>query len=234
MDEVRHAASSSGDGLALAQAQAQLIGLGRLHHRLAHAQGASLVSIRAEIAASVAVTQSFLQQARAVATIAQAADVALEAASGAARRDVNVFVHDFYERRVFEKDLHFTSPEDEEAYRRREAEHQRAINEAQAEHTPEGDLRAIQLAKEQLKDAGAHGATASEEYQKDWNALNRSGNDLAAQLAAKTQTRADQVAPDPLDDVKASFRTTGVVVADQNQQGHGVSATGAALYIGRA
>jgi hypothetical protein len=69
-----------------------------------------------------------------------------------------------YERKIFEPYLHFTSKEDEDAYRKREAETKRAIEDALKLNTPEGNLRAAELSAAQLKDAGAHGADKSPDY----------------------------------------------------------------------
>lgn len=243
LTELRRAASAGGDATPLLQADAQREGLGRLLHRIAQAHGAGLVSIRAEVSAFVAAAQAVAQQARTVAATAQAAEVALHAASAAARQEITSFVHDFYEKKIFDPYLRFASVEDEEAYRKREAERREAIDKALAEGTPEGNLRANQLAIDQLKDAGAHGADQSPDYQPSIDRLEASGGVLETQIAAANGSeRAGIVAKrgsrlaaaegpveeKPCDvalaaDLLASLRESGMTTSDDNQSGHGVT-----------
>jgi hypothetical protein len=158
----------------------------------------------------------------------------LHEASEAAHHKVATFVHDFYVRKIFDPYLRFGSPEDEAAYRKREAERERAIKEALAEGTPEGNLRASQLAVEQLKDAGAHGADRSPQYQPALDALMTSGADLKSQLAGKHRGVAQEawaeslaqegaVAPELPPELLSAFRATGTTIPAQDQQGHGVT-----------
>jgi ribosomal protein S14 len=215
LEEMRRAASASGDGLALSHAQAQLMGLAHLQKRLTHAQGASLLSIRAEIAASVAVTQSFLQQARAVITLAQTAELALQAASDAAHHQVTSFVADFYDKEIFEPYLRFASPEDERAYRQREEERHRAIEQAQREGTPEANLRALDLSRAQLNDAGAHGADRSPDYQRQMHSLDAARENLAGAISRQSEgaSRPISATADPLDDVAPAPGITAQALA---------------------
>ncbi|MDO8381026.1 hypothetical protein [Phenylobacterium sp.] len=223
-----------GDGAGLAAADNQLQGLSRLQQRIAQAGPGSLASIRAEVTAYVAAAQVITNQALASAATAQSAEVALHAASETARREVTSFVDDFYGKKIFDPYLRFGSAEDEEAYRKREAERERAIKEALALGTPEGTLRAVELSKDQMRDAKDHGADRSAEYAPRWNSLETSERELTAATATtKTASRSDAPTVDPLDaveptaniapDLIAAFKRTGVVVADQSQEGHGVA-----------
>lgn len=196
---------------------------------MASSHGGGLVSIRAEVAAFVAAAQVIANQAVASAATTQTAEAALHLASEAARREVTSFVQDFYEKKIFDPFLRFASPEDEDAYRKREADRERAIKEALALGTPEGNLRAANLSMAQLRDAGAHGADKSPEYARIWSSLDAPTSDLKAQLAVRPETEASIVPAaeavkgvDPVDPI-AVLRAAGVAVADQTQEGHGVT-----------
>lgn len=237
LEILRHAATVGGDTASLAMAQNQLSRLGGLHQRVEQMQGGGLAAIRAEVMATVAVSQTMSQQARISTVSAQAAEAALHAASEQAHRNVTTFIHDFYERKIFDPYLRFASPEEEEAYRKRETERELAIKTALAEGTPQGNLRASDLAIAQLEDAGAHGADASPQYQSSMARLRDGRAALAREMGVEPQTVGPAPTPpaDPLADIEASvaipgdvlaaLRATGVVVADQSQTGHGVNAT---------
>ena len=105
--------------------------------------------------------------ASSVAGAAQAAatdagQITLAEASQNARAAVTDFTNDYFRDRKFDAYLTFKSEEDEREFRKREAERQRAIEEASALHTPAGDARALELSRAQLEDAGAHGAHSSD------------------------------------------------------------------------
>lgn len=239
---LRHAAAMSGDGAALTVAQNQMSRLSGLQHRVEHASGGNLVAIRAEVMASVVASQTLAQQARSTVAGAHAAETALHAASKAAHREVQSFVHDFYERKIFDPYLHFTSPEEEAAYRQREKEHQRAIKDAVAEGTPEGTLRATGLARAQLLDAGAHGADRSPDYQRALDALDAVEHPLERALGRSSeQARTDaDLTLSPSEkalvssDILNALRATGAGLADERRIGHGVNvAMGPETNLGR-
>lgn len=225
---LRHAVAMSGDGATLAAAQGQMSRLAGLQHRIEHAHGGGLTVIRAEVMASVAASQTLAQQVRSTVAIAQAAEVALHAASAAARREVASFAHDFYERKIFDPYLRFASPEEEAAYRQREEAYQRAITAASAEGTPEGNLRATRLAIAQLEDAGAHGADASPDYAPTLAGLRTAERGLAGELARSSPAQRTVEAGEPpasnvngitasttIDaELLAQLRGTGMVVAE--------------------
>lgn len=202
----------AGDGAALAAAGNQLQGLSQLQNRIARADGAGLASIRAEVTAFVAAAQVIANQAMASAATTQTAEAALHLASEAARREVTSFVEAFYEKRIFDPFLRFASAEDEEAYREREERRKHDIKEALGLGTPAGTLKANRLSREQMLDAGAHGADASPDY-----APMLAQQDASIERLAGAIDRAAAQAPNEVDaalgDVPASSIPTGDPVA---------------------
>lgn len=232
--------SGASDSTALAQTMAQLGGLTGLERQIAHAGGKDLASIRNEVSAYVAATQTFLQQtsqAGAKETGAQA----LNAASAAARQSVADFTKAYYEQRIFDPYLKFASVEDEEAYRRKETERQHAIEKALAEKTPEGDLRASKLATEQLKDAGAHGADQSPAFQTMLDSMNQSTANLEKQINGSKVAQARTMHANELDEVPAKAASSDILAglksltfSDSETTGHGVPERAAKQSPGRA
>lgn len=227
---LRDAAAMGGDSAALVAAQSQLSRLGGLQQRIDHLPNGALAAIRAEVMASVAASQTLAQQTRTSVASAQAAEVALHAASAEAHRVTGDFVRDFYERKIFDKYLDFASPEDAQAYREREEARRKAIEEARALGTPEGELHALRLTKEQLLDAGRYGAAQSPDYQPMLDRIDGALRPLEQAVGAQPvrrqeaeaafdSTEAALVSPD----IIAVFRANGAGVADQTQTGHGVT-----------
>ncbi len=159
--------------------------------------------------------------------------IALQQASSAARATTTSFVRDYYDNHIFDSYLHFASTEDEEEYHRREEQHKKDIEKAQAEHTPQGDLKALDASIEQMKDAGAHGAGKSAEFQSRLKFMVEKRNSLSGQLSKQEPTKETPPA-DPLAAVKpdasvpsdliAGLRAAGVAIPNQNGTGHGVTA----------
>jgi hypothetical protein len=229
IEDLRRAAIAGGDAGALGQAEAQLGRLGTLARRLEQAGPGGLAALKAEVLAANFAAQALAQQSRTVAATAQNTEVALHAAQHDARKAVDDFTRDFYERKIFEKDLRFASEEDERAYREREEQRRREIEKARAEGTAEGDLRAINLSREQLEDAGAHGADRNPAYHRLHGSLSAKEAALKHALAAQPHARAAQ--EDPLaasapvalpGDLLATVRSTGMQLSEG--QGHGVTA----------
>jgi len=198
-----------------------------------------VTALRANILSAVADIRAYTSEVRNSATAAQNTStqtmtVALQQASAASRTTTAGFMHDYYDRRVFDPYLRFASTGDEEEYRRREDERRRAIEKALAEHTPAGELRAANLAIDQLHDAGAHGATRSPAYKRWEDDLCAKRDRLRSAIAGRTNEKAVQEASQAVDAAKpnvavspellAGFRASGVVVADQNGTGHGITA----------
>jgi uncharacterized protein YukE len=239
LDALRRADTSYLHQDILSQGASKLHALNALRDQLVGG-AKDVTALRASVASAVADIRAYTSSARDAASAAQgsptqAASLALQKASEAAHDTAAGFMHGYYDRRIFDPYLKFASVNDEEEYRRREDERKRAMDKALAEKTPEGTLRANQLALEQLKDAGAHGADKSPEYQRWVSKLESSSSTLSSKIeqhAADISKSAK--ASDPLDTVKpeaavspdlvASLRAAGVIAADPNGSGHGVTA----------
>ena len=235
---LQHAA---GNSALTEELQSQLQVLHGLSQFLSTAHGASLYQIRAEVATSVAASRSISQQAQGVVTAAQAGEAAdrmteLATARDDARRTTGDFLRDFYERRVFDPYLHFSSEADEHAYREREAERKQAIEDAKAENTPQGELKANGIALDQLNDAGEHGAKNSPDFQRRHDQLSASYKALSGMLKDDNGKAAEPSLPAPVDpSVLAALKSARVMLADQTQEGHGLSANASSeTVLGRA
>lgn len=186
------------------------------------AQGGDVATLRAAVRASTEAVQSLTGQTRTASASGHAAEVALHQAVGQARRTTDAFLHDFYERRIFDPYLSFASPEEEQAYRDREEARQRAIEEARARGTPEGDLLALRLGREQLEDAARYGADQSPAYAGLYAEVSSAERDLRAAVEPEQRQRST-AALDGMDatseplvspDVLASLRNAGVTMTD--------------------
>jgi hypothetical protein len=220
-----------------AQSSVKLQHLNRLREQLVG--GAKDVpALRASIASAIADARLSVSDGRNgianAPTASQMAAANLYAASQGARAEVNHFMDDYYKRRAFEPYLHFASEKDEEEYRRREEERRLQIEKAQKENTPESNLKATNLAIEQMQDAGAHGADRSPQFKSDLDSLKAQKTRLEAALhekpavqettTAKTDKTQDQASPAVSNDAIASLKAAGVVIADQSAEGSGVTA----------
>lgn len=235
--------NDGGSVLADGQLRRQL--LTNLERSLASGASLSGGSIRNEIAAAIAVTANLGEQARQ--SINQRGSVDLATAQARTRATVMEIGRDIYERRIFDPYLRFASAEDEEAYRRREEENRRAIADALAENTPQGDLRAARIMDRQLQDAGAHGADASPEFRRlvDRNSDNigRLENAMGGQQSGRTgqpseqQANAEPPAPasaEQLASVLATFRAAGIDGGlPAHHAGHGLTVDNSAPDQGR-
>ncbi len=234
--------SSPSSAAQLARGESQLARLNALREQLlGGAEGVSLATLRADISAAIAATHAYASEARGAVADAQGsatAQVALQQASAAARASVTDFTRAYYEKRIFDPYLQFASAEDEEAYRRREEEHRRAIAEASNEHTPQGDLRATDLSIEQLQDAGRHGADRSAEFKPMLADLKQRRQALANAITPSVAPEApsNDVAPTPSSmmpaaaanpalpaELLASLRAAKVSVTPSHVDGPGVS-----------
>ncbi|MBI1262772.1 MAG: hypothetical protein GC184_13720 [Rhizobiales bacterium] len=250
LDAAQHALESQLEGLrssgALSGGDMQEQGSARLKHLnflrdqlVSGANGLPLAALRAEITSAVSDIRAYTSDVRAASTSPAsdraATETSLQQASAEAHRAVGDFMHDFYDRRIFDPYLKFASEKDKEEYFRREETWKQEIEKARAEHTPEGELRASDMAIEQLEDAGAHGADRSSKYKSTLSTLRAQRERLSQQLGKTTKTKddhetakadpADNVQPDqhvPAD-VIASLRASGVTGAQQNDDGHGLT-----------
>lgn len=205
-----------------------------LKRQLTTAGVKQLAAISTEIAQVVASASSTARAAQQAST--GSGQIAPGQASQMVREAVADFEDDYFKKRKFDAYLQFTSEEDERAFRERERERQAEIQKALAQHTPEGDLRAGMLAEEQLRDAGAHGADRSPDFQPLLDKVASSNAALATQVEATNGKRAEAGAPqkaDPLDapagassippELLASLRASGLKVPDQEGTGHGIA-----------
>lgn len=123
--------------------------------------------------------QSVVQSGQATALLTQVAVQSgsagrmenLAAASAATRDETRTLAHDVFGRRIFAPYLRFESSEDEEAFRKREAEARKYIEAQLARGTPEGNINAGGGMLGHMLDAHAHGAGDSPEFMPRWNAL---------------------------------------------------------------
>ena len=218
-DLERAIAELTRSGASAGTAQNQLQALAKLQRQIGDAGGTALASLRAEIAATVSESRAIVQQGANAARGAEAAEIeALATASAAARATAQSFAHDFYERKIFDPYLRFSSAEDEAEYRKREEANRKAIDAALAEGTPEGTLRAIRLEQAQLRDAGAHGADRSPDYAGTQDRLAHTEASLneAIHVASKARPASppsaahDTAAGDDLTAVFAALKNAGV------------------------
>lgn len=226
-------------GASAGLAQGQLQALAKLQRQIGDAGGPALASLRAEIATTVSESRAIIQQGANAARGAEAAEIeTLATASAAARATAQSFMHDFYERKIFDPYLRFSSVEDEAEYRKREGAYRKAIDAELAKNTPEGDLAATKLARSQLADAGAHGADASPEFADRMASLDggidRLGSAIKSSrterpLTVGTNTVEKKAATStpqtvaPLADVLATLQAAGISgIAQADQAGHGL------------
>ena len=158
-----------GNSAAISEGLAQLQVLASLQRQIGTASPSALATIRGEIAAVVSQANSAMQQGRTAATaelVTEEADVATLAATS--RAQVTAIMRDMHR---FDPYLSFASPEDENAYRQREADRLAYIAAEQAKGTPQGDLNAAGGAVGQMVDAAAHGAGNSPEFRERFDEL---------------------------------------------------------------
>jgi hypothetical protein len=220
-------------GSTVAEAQAQRQLLAQLERSLASGIALPAASARGEIAGVLAGVTQLSQQARAASEHRMSFDLAT--AQAQTRATVLDISRDIYERRLFDPYLRFHSPEQEAAYRKREASNRRAIEEALALNTPEGDLRAAHIMDRQLQDAGAHGADASPQFKSLMDRNRENMGRLEAALGERRPTRGDDrsatsfdhpaaATSEQLASVLAAFRAAGIGGGvSAHESGHGLS-----------
>jgi hypothetical protein len=179
----------------IAQCEAQLSGLYSLQSSIASASPEGLSTLRTEVTGTIAAAAVLVQQAR-TATAADRATDALQVAiiSTVTRRTVESLQADLFGNRIFDDYLRFASREDEEAYRRREAENRRYIQEQLAMNTPGGNLNAASGTIGQMLDAQANGAGASPDFMPRWNDISKAarGQRDAMQRAGQSTEEFDR------------------------------------------
>jgi hypothetical protein len=211
------------------QAQA----LQQLQRTVGSANLGSLLALRTEVAATSSSATALANQAIASAT--SAATQASLSPAERARASIEALQRDLFEKRVLDPYLRFASPEDEEAYRKREREREAEIKKALELRTPQGDRRAIELQQDQLRDAGAHGADRSPDHAGMAQRADAAMVDLqpprqpAEQLSPNSGAQLIQQPPptqsdDGLGDIFATLKVAGVTTpaVQANDAGHGV------------
>lgn len=219
IEQLRHAAIATGDSGSVANAESQLQRLALLGRKLDHASPEALRAMQAEVLAVIANAQQTAQQVSTATANARTAEVALHSAQAQARRVTDDFLHDFYERKIFDPYLTFSSPEEERAYREREEARQRAIEAARAQGTPQGELTALRLSQEQLEDAARFGADRSPEFAPTYNRVVQARGDLEQALGVSPEASQQASLQEPAvppslvcPDIIASLRNAGVSV----------------------
>lgn len=203
------------------EAQSQMQALADLQKQIATATPTSLTFLRGDVAGAAAACRTLAQEARAISL----SERNNETPSARARAAIQRLTSDLFERRVLDPYLQFASPEDEAAYRERERERREAIERAQASGTPEGEQTAARLTEAQIRDAGAHGATASPDYEP----MLRSAQEARATLEATPAQSSSAPATDrgtPLNEFEeaiAALQAAGVSTLATAVPGHGLN-----------
>lgn len=147
----------SGDGSLLAQGERQLQSLQALQAALATASPTALISMRAEVLASITTAGTTVQQAR-VAGSQQSAEMAsLAAVRAESHQLAEATQRALFEDRILDASLRFASPAEEEAYRQREAE-RLALIDSLDPRSPRSARDQLLIQRDQVDDAMAHGA----------------------------------------------------------------------------
>jgi hypothetical protein len=141
-------------------------------------------------AVSSADTRALVAQASQGGAVRSQATVTVATAAAATRSEVQTDVRDVFDRKIFDPYLQFSSRQDEDEFRKREAEAKRYIEAQLAKKTPEGDLNAAGGMQGYLLDAHAHGAGASPEFKRKWDAIaEKTARQRDAMRAAGQSTR---------------------------------------------
>ncbi len=215
--------------------EASAADLAALQSRIATASPAGLAQLRNQVVALA--TNAKTEAQRVIGTAAARESEATQELATArenARHQVELTMSTL---RGFDPYLRFTSKDDEETYRKREAESRRAIDAELAKHTAGGDLTANALAIRQLRDAGRHGADASPDFAATNASLQKSYRDLRQSMAATGQSTEaqDRIAgfkvdtapasstPEQLGSVLATLRNAGVTTGQDDSLSHGLA-----------
>lgn len=215
-------ARSGADSSALTnQSQA----LQQLQRTVGSANLGGLLALRGEVVATASSATNLANQATNSAANAAAANANLTPAQQA-RASIEALSRDLFENRVLDPYLRFSSPEDEEAYRKREREREAEVKRALELGTPEGNRRAAELTQDQLRDAGAHGADRSPDYAGLWNQSASAKDTLInATPADQTLTAPTKSPSSEVSDIAATLRAAGLTgeAPATADEGHGLS-----------
>lgn len=199
--------------------------LQQLQRTVGSANLGNLLALRGEVAATASSATNLANQAISSAASAAAAQANLSPAERA-RASIEALNRDLFEKRVLDPYLRFASPEDEEAYRKREREREAEIKRSLALGTPEGDRRAADLTHDQLRDAGAHGADRSPDFAGMMNQIGSARETLNTTTPASVPDTPSLDSPSSeVADIAATLRAAGLSAPPQitNEGGHGLS-----------
>lgn len=170
LEEALAELSRSGGNTAAVQNQMQA--LTQLQRGIGSASRSDLATMRSDIAAAVTQTHAVIEQGRASANVADAADGA--ALASRAQMQAASFMRDLHQ---YDDLLQFDNDAERDAYSQREDERRKRYEAGIAEGGPQGALTASGAAYGQAVDLAAHGGSANP-------ALMRRVDDLAASTAA--------------------------------------------------
>ena len=135
---------------------------------------------------------SIVTEASAVGGSAGASAAAnLAAASAATRDDVVSLSHDVFDQKLFDRYLHFSSAQDEAAFRTHAAEVHKYVDAQLARGTAEGNLNAGGGMVDYMLDAKTHGAGDSPDFMPRWNRLAADTQREHAAMTAAGQSTAE-------------------------------------------
>lgn len=205
--------------------------LAGLQQQVGTATGGALSSLRAEVAN---LTENATAAARDARTSAASnmSSASIATLAQAAREQVNNVMAGMKD---FDPYLHFGSKEEEEEYRRREAERRAYIEAEQAKGTPQGDLNAANAAIAQMNDAKTHGADRSPAFADRYAALEQARDRLQSAISPEpaketlrngnenldpkpTPAPSTQTKSSDLDAAMAAFREAGVQNATPTEE----------------
>jgi len=198
----------------------QLQTLAQMHRLAGSASPASLAAMQSLVVAAIDKSEALTDQARTSGAASSAQSSQLTAAHQAIA-DVS---RDFYDRKLLDPYLKFSSAEDEEEYRKREKRNHDEMERELAKGTPEGTARAAEIMRTQLLDAKAHGADASPDFAPMLQRVEDAKAGLTQPTPGKASTQPDtapsgnaagQSAQDAaLADALATLKAAGVTTAD--------------------
>lgn len=213
--------------------------LQQLQSKVGSANLGNLLALRSDVTIAATSASALANQAISTAASAAAANANLSPAQRA-RANIEAVQRDLFEKRVLDPYLQFASPEDEEAYRKRERERKEAIDREKAKGTLEGDRNAAAILDQQLRDAGAHGADRSPDFADMMQQAKSATADLKfaqqTQEAAITRpsvaaakTEPPTQSSDDLGDIFATLKAAGVTTPaiQAREAGHGVAVAAA-------
>lgn len=127
--------------------------------------------------------------------------------------------HDLFEKKILDPYLRFESAGEEEEYRKRERERKGEVERLQKIGTPEALQKVAALQKDQIQDAGQHGATASPDFKRIEAQADQNLAEATTLLARSTQEvrRTDKGSDGQLAAIRDVLASAGVVPQDAQE-----------------